>query len=104
MRVALDLDPLSVAIYWDIGNKLLAAKRYDEALRHLAKAKLPTHSMAFLANSPLRMDVAPKPGRSCSRWNSFSGGLCSALGDRTRLRLWLDRSYAERSTLFLDGP
>ena len=38
MRAALALDPLSVIFYWDIGNELLMAKRYDDALAHLAKA------------------------------------------------------------------
>lgn len=38
MRAALDLDPLSVVIYWDIGSELLMAKRYDDALSLLEKA------------------------------------------------------------------
>lgn len=31
-------------------------------------------------------------------------GLCSALGDRKDLRLWLQRAYEERSTFFIYGP
>jgi TolB-like protein/cytochrome c-type biogenesis protein CcmH/NrfG len=38
MRAALDLDPLSVPINWDIGSELMWANRYQEAVRHLAKA------------------------------------------------------------------
>jgi TolB-like protein/Tfp pilus assembly protein PilF len=38
MRAALDLDPLSVPISWDIAGELISLKRYDEALRHLEKA------------------------------------------------------------------
>ena len=38
MRAALDLDPLSIPIYWDIGSELLCAGRYDDALRHMRKA------------------------------------------------------------------
>jgi len=38
MRAALDLDPLSLPINWDIGSELLGAGRYDEALQHLQKA------------------------------------------------------------------
>lgn len=36
--VALEADPLSIPIYWDIGTELIAQKRFDEALRHLGKA------------------------------------------------------------------
>ena len=38
MRAALDLDPLSVPINWDIAAELINLKRYDEALRQLDKA------------------------------------------------------------------
>lgn len=38
MRAALDLDPLSIPINWDIGSELLCAGKVDEALRHLKKA------------------------------------------------------------------
>ena len=37
LRSALELDPLSIPIYWDIGNELIGAHRYDDALQHLAK-------------------------------------------------------------------
>jgi TolB-like protein/cytochrome c-type biogenesis protein CcmH/NrfG len=38
MRAALDLDPLSIPINWDIGSELIAAQQYEEAVRHLGKA------------------------------------------------------------------
>jgi tetratricopeptide (TPR) repeat protein len=38
MRASLALDPLSIVIYWDVGNELLMAGKYDENLRHLEKA------------------------------------------------------------------
>jgi TolB-like protein len=38
MRIAHDLDPLSVVMYWDIGNELIWAGKFDEALDHLKKA------------------------------------------------------------------
>jgi TolB-like protein/Tfp pilus assembly protein PilF len=38
MRAALQLDPLSLAIYWDIANELYWLGRYQEQLQHLAKA------------------------------------------------------------------
>lgn len=39
MQAALNLDPLSVPMNWDIAGELVLLGRYDEALRHLAKAK-----------------------------------------------------------------
>lgn len=47
MRTALDLDPLSIPINWDIGSELLYARRYPEALRHVDKA------MELFPNVPL---------------------------------------------------
>jgi len=38
MRTALDLDPLSIPINWDIGGELMYAGRYDESLAFLQKA------------------------------------------------------------------
>lgn len=38
MRVALGLDPISIAINWDVGNELVALHRYEEAERHLKTA------------------------------------------------------------------
>ena len=38
MRVALDLDPLSLPVTWDIGNELICARQFEEAARHLSKA------------------------------------------------------------------
>lgn len=38
MRMALALDPLNIAVNWDIGNDLIVLGRYDEAVRHLKKA------------------------------------------------------------------
>jgi TolB-like protein/Tfp pilus assembly protein PilF len=38
MRVALDLDPLSIPINWDVAAELIGAKRFDEALEQLRKA------------------------------------------------------------------
>jgi len=38
MRMALALDPLNIAVSWDIGNDLIVLRRYDEAVRHLKKA------------------------------------------------------------------
>jgi TolB-like protein/Tfp pilus assembly protein PilF len=38
LYVALSADPLSIPIRWDIGNELIAQRRYDEALRHLAQS------------------------------------------------------------------
>ena len=38
MRAALDLDPLSVPLNWDISGELIILKRYDEALTQLNKA------------------------------------------------------------------
>jgi TolB-like protein/cytochrome c-type biogenesis protein CcmH/NrfG len=38
MRAALDLDPLSIPINWDIGSELIAAQQHEEAVRHLGKA------------------------------------------------------------------
>jgi TolB-like protein/Tfp pilus assembly protein PilF len=57
MRAALDLDPLSVPINWDIAAELINLKRYDEALKLLDKASelfpgLPILSfMKVLANN-----------------------------------------------------
>lgn len=38
MRAALDLDPLSVPINWDVTGELICLKRYDEALRRIRTA------------------------------------------------------------------
>jgi predicted Zn-dependent protease len=38
MHAALDLDPLSIPINWDVASDLLCAKRFDDALNHLKKA------------------------------------------------------------------
>jgi TolB-like protein/Flp pilus assembly protein TadD len=38
MRVALDMDPLSIAINWDVGNELICARQFSEAVTHLNKA------------------------------------------------------------------
>ena len=38
MRAALALDPISIAINWDVGNELVALHRYEEAERHLKNA------------------------------------------------------------------
>jgi serine/threonine-protein kinase len=39
MRAALDLDPLSIPITWDLAGELIILKRYDEAFRVLDRAK-----------------------------------------------------------------
>jgi tetratricopeptide (TPR) repeat protein len=38
MRAALALDPISIAINWDVGNELVALHRYEEAEHHLKPA------------------------------------------------------------------
>ncbi|HLX42748.1 MAG TPA: tetratricopeptide repeat protein [Bryobacteraceae bacterium] len=38
MRAALDMDPLSAPISWDIAGELISLRRYDEALDYLKKA------------------------------------------------------------------
>jgi tetratricopeptide (TPR) repeat protein len=38
MRAALALDPLSIAINWDVGSELISLNRLDEAAAHLDKA------------------------------------------------------------------
>jgi TolB-like protein/Tfp pilus assembly protein PilF len=38
MRRALDLDPLSIPVNWDIAGELLTAKRYDESIAQLRKS------------------------------------------------------------------
>lgn len=38
MKAALDLDPLSIPIHWDIAAELIILRRFDEALRLLSKA------------------------------------------------------------------
>ena len=47
MHAALDLDPLSVAVHWDIGNEWIWAHNYDEALRSLLKSNelFPNHPL-----------------------------------------------------------
>jgi TolB-like protein len=50
MRAAHDLDPLSVVMYWDIGNELIWARKFDEALEHLKKAGdlFPNHPILLI--------------------------------------------------------
>jgi len=50
MRAAHDLDPLSVVMYWDIGNELIWASKFDEALEHLKKASdlFPNHPILLI--------------------------------------------------------
>jgi eukaryotic-like serine/threonine-protein kinase len=48
LRMALALDPLSIPLYWDVGNELIGAKRYDDALQLLAKATELFPNVAFL--------------------------------------------------------
>ena len=38
LRASLAADPLSIPLYWDLSNELIAARRYDEALQLLNKA------------------------------------------------------------------
>ncbi|HUA60128.1 MAG TPA: hypothetical protein VML19_15315 [Verrucomicrobiae bacterium] len=38
MRVALEMDPLSIPINWDVGSELIFLRRYSEAVKHLDKA------------------------------------------------------------------
>ena len=47
MHAALALDPLSVAVHWDIGNEWIWAHNYDEALRSLLKSNelFPNHPL-----------------------------------------------------------
>ena len=39
MRAALDQDPLSIPINWDVASDLLCAKRFEDALKHVNKAR-----------------------------------------------------------------
>jgi eukaryotic-like serine/threonine-protein kinase len=48
LRTALALDPLSIPLYWDVGNELIGARRYDDALQLLAKATELFPGVAFL--------------------------------------------------------
>jgi len=50
MRAAHDLDPLSVVMYWDIGNELIWSRKFDEALEHLKKASdlFPNHPILLI--------------------------------------------------------
>ncbi|MBV8819293.1 MAG: tetratricopeptide repeat protein, partial [Acidobacteriaceae bacterium] len=38
MKKALEMDPLSIPVNWDVGTELLAARRYGEALPHINKS------------------------------------------------------------------
>jgi TolB-like protein/Tfp pilus assembly protein PilF len=63
MRAALDLDPLSIPINWDIATELTTLKRYDEALRHLDKViemfpGVPTFAVIKMAANYRKGDLA----------------------------------------------
>ena len=155
MRASLALDPLAVAIHWDIANELIRARRYDESLRHLDKALelFPNHPLllffkaeayygkgdvqaAHAVVESLKAAVAGMPklpffvsyfgveaahdGRRAEAERTLAelerlrateyveplavAELCVALGDHKQLRLWFNRGYEERSTLFVYGP
>jgi TolB-like protein/Flp pilus assembly protein TadD len=155
MRAALALDPLSLAIYWDIGTELITARRYDDALAHLkkgddlfpnfwllswekaevyyAKHDLPSANREIekmkasnpeLAGVPSFIAIlgtfAARDGRRAEARQLLDRleqlhktqyvepflviEMASALGDRERLRVWLQRLVEERSSLYLYLP
>ena len=72
MHAALDLDPLSVAVHWDIGNEWIWAHNYDEALRTLIKSNelFPNHPLIqyFLAEAYLQKGDFAATHRILQSW------------------------------------
>jgi TolB-like protein/Tfp pilus assembly protein PilF len=157
MRAALDLDPLSLVIRWDIALELISTKRYGEAVANLKKSLelfpnqpilLTLEAVAYYDKGDLAMGhgtieamkaaaaadgmsgdpyiiifvawAAAKEGRRAEAEQGLAElermhrtqyiepflvtWLCSALGDKQNLELWVKRGIAERSTQFLYVP
>ncbi len=151
MRAALALDPLSLIIYWDIGNELLSANQVDNAIQHLEKAnelfpnypliawerseayrlkgdfktarrvldELKTATPGITQEPPFIAVFVTMEAREGHRAEGQKAldrleqlrktqyvepgyllELCSVLGDKDRLVLWLKRAYDERSPLY----
>jgi TolB-like protein/Tfp pilus assembly protein PilF len=67
MRASLALDPLSLPVHWDIGNELLAARKWDEALQFAGQAKelFPNHPWIVLVEALAHYhkgEIAPAVG------------------------------------------
>ena len=120
MRGALELDPLSIPINWDIGSELLCAGKLDEALRHLQKAadlfpQIPVFAFLQVSAYFYKGDGAPakrlvdslkatQPGMADDPLFLSTYGMEAVLnGRRSEAFAILDRMERLRETRYVDA-